>query len=104
MTMKIFSTFLDSRSLLAADREPRTMQKVLGFRLLAGRRTRPGSRGLLSQLSDGIDSCASTVSLPAGHHQGASSFDRLWYNEEEIARGMAAKAGAEFFPVPIAPG
>ena len=74
--MKTFSTFLDSRSLLAGGREPNPSQKVSGFR------------------------------LPAGRHQGAVlaftlTFDRSEYNK----RGeMAAKGGAEFFPVPIAPG
>ncbi len=56
-------------------------------------------------LSGGIDSCA-VLGLAARHHQGAVraftlTFDRPEYNEEEIAREMALKAGAEFFPVPM---
>lgn len=56
-------------------------------------------------LSGGIDSCA-VVGLAARHHQGAVraytlTFDRPEYNEESIAREMAAKCGAEFFPVPM---
>ncbi len=56
-------------------------------------------------LSGGIDSCA-VLGLAARHHQGAVraftlTFDRPEYNEEEIAREMAAMAGAEFSPVPM---
>lgn len=54
-------------------------------------------------LSGGIDSCA-VLGLAARHHQGSVraftlTFDRPEYNEEAIAKEMAAKAGAEFFPV-----
>ena len=54
-------------------------------------------------LSGGIDSCA-VLGFAARHHQGAIrgftlTFDRPEYNEEAVAREMAAKAGAEFFPV-----
>jgi asparagine synthase (glutamine-hydrolysing) len=56
-------------------------------------------------LSGGIDSCA-VLGLAARHNQGAVraftlTFDRPEYNEEAIAREMAARAGAEFFPVPM---
>ena len=56
-------------------------------------------------LSGGIDSCA-VLGLAARHHAGAVraftlTFDRQEYNEEAIAREMAAKAAAEFFPVPM---
>ncbi|HUN63575.1 MAG TPA: asparagine synthase (glutamine-hydrolyzing) [Candidatus Sulfotelmatobacter sp.] len=56
-------------------------------------------------LSGGIDSCA-VLGLAARHHPGAVraftlTFDRQEYNEEAIAREMAVKAGAEFFPVPM---
>ena len=54
-------------------------------------------------LSGGIDSCA-VLGFAARHHQGSVraftlTFDRPEYNEEAIAKEMAAKAGAEFFPV-----
>ena len=56
-------------------------------------------------LSGGIDSCA-VLGFAASHHQGpirafTLTFDRPEYNEEAIAKEMAAKAGAEFFSVPI---
>jgi asparagine synthase (glutamine-hydrolysing) len=56
-------------------------------------------------LSGGLDSCA-VLGLAAKHHSGSIraftlTFDRPEYNEGEIARAMAAKAGAEFFPIPI---
>ena len=54
-------------------------------------------------LSGGIDSCA-VIGMAARHHAGpvrafTLTFDRTEYNEEAIAREMAAKANAEFFPV-----
>lgn len=54
-------------------------------------------------LSGGIDSCA-VLGMAARHHTGpvrafTLTFDRPEYNEEAIAREMAAKANAEFFPV-----
>src|SRR5215471_15738129 len=56
-------------------------------------------------LSGGLDSCA-VLGLAARHHAGSIraftlTFDRAEYDEGEIAREMAAKAGAEFFPIPI---
>jgi asparagine synthase (glutamine-hydrolysing) len=56
-------------------------------------------------LSGGLDSCA-ILGLAAKHHPGSIraftlTFDRAEYDEGEIAREMAAKAGAEFFPIPI---
>jgi asparagine synthase (glutamine-hydrolysing) len=56
-------------------------------------------------LSGGLDSCA-VLGLAAKHHPGSIraftlTFDRAEYDEGEIAREMAAKAGAEFFPIPI---
>jgi asparagine synthase (glutamine-hydrolysing) len=56
-------------------------------------------------LSGGLDSCA-VLGLAAKHHAGSIraftlTFDRPEYDEGEIAREMAAKAGAEFFPIPI---
>lgn len=56
-------------------------------------------------LSGGIDSCA-VLGLAARHHRGpvrafTLTFDRPEYNEGEIAREMAAKASADFFPIPI---
>ncbi len=46
------------------------------------------------------------LGLAAKHHPGSIraftlTFDRAEYDEGEIAREMAAKAGAEFFPIPI---
>jgi asparagine synthase (glutamine-hydrolysing) len=54
-------------------------------------------------LSGGIDSCA-VLGFAARHHRGSVraftlTFDRPEYNEEAIAKEMAVKAGAEFFPV-----
>jgi asparagine synthase (glutamine-hydrolysing) len=54
-------------------------------------------------LSGGIDSCA-VLGMAARHHAGpvrafTLTFDRPEYNEEAIAREMAAKANAEFFPI-----
>jgi asparagine synthase (glutamine-hydrolysing) len=56
-------------------------------------------------LSGGIDSCA-VLGFAARHHDGpirafTLTFDRPEYNEEAIAKEMAAKAGAEFLPVPM---
>jgi asparagine synthase (glutamine-hydrolysing) len=56
-------------------------------------------------LSGGLDSCA-ILGLAAKHHPGSIraftlTFDRAEYDEGEIAREMAAKAGADFFPIPI---
>jgi asparagine synthase (glutamine-hydrolysing) len=56
-------------------------------------------------LSGGIDSCA-VLGLAARHHPEpirafTLTFDRPEYNEGEIAREMAAKAQAEFFPIAI---
>jgi asparagine synthase (glutamine-hydrolysing) len=56
-------------------------------------------------LSGGLDSCA-ILGLAARHHPGSIraftlTFDRAEYDEGEIAREMAAKAGAEFLPIPI---
>jgi asparagine synthase (glutamine-hydrolysing) len=56
-------------------------------------------------LSGGIDSCA-VLGLAARHHPEpirafTLTFDHAEYDEEKEAREMAAKAGAEFFPVPI---
>ena len=56
-------------------------------------------------LSGGIDSCA-VLGLAARHHPEpihafTLTFDRPEYNEGEIAREMAAKAQAEFIPIPI---
>ncbi len=56
-------------------------------------------------LSGGIDSC-SVLGFAAAHHAGpvrafTLSFDRPDYDEEAIAREMAARAGADFVPIPI---
>jgi asparagine synthase (glutamine-hydrolysing) len=56
-------------------------------------------------LSGGLDSCA-VLGLAAKHYSGSIraftlTFDRAEYDEGEIAREMAAKAGAEFVPIPI---
>ncbi len=56
-------------------------------------------------LSGGIDSCA-ILGLAARHHPEpirafTLTFDRPEYDESAVAREMAAKAGAEFFPIPI---
>jgi len=56
-------------------------------------------------LSGGIDSCA-ILGLAARHHPEpirafTLTFDRPEYDESEVAKEMAAKAGAEFFPIPI---
>src|SRR5215469_12075258 len=56
-------------------------------------------------LSGGLDSCA-VLGLAARHHTGSIraftlTFDRTEYDEGGIAQEMAAKAGAEFFPIPI---
>jgi len=56
-------------------------------------------------LSGGLDSCA-VLGLAAKHHPDpirafTLTFDRPDYDEEKEAREMAAKAGAEFFPIPI---
>ena len=56
-------------------------------------------------LSGGLDSCA-VLGLAARHHPEpirafTLTFDRADYDEEKEAREMAAKVGAEFFPIPI---
>jgi len=56
-------------------------------------------------LSGGVDSCA-ILGLAARHHPQpirafTLSFDRLEYDESQVAREMAVKAGAEFFPIPV---
>ena len=56
-------------------------------------------------LSGGLDSCA-VLGLAAKHRSDpirafTLTFDRAEYDEEREAREMAAKAGAEFFPIPI---
>lgn len=56
-------------------------------------------------LSGGLDSVA-VLGLAAKHRTDpirafTLTFDRTEYNEEKEAREMAAKAGAEFFPIPI---
>jgi len=56
-------------------------------------------------LSGGIDSCA-VLGLAARHHPDpirafTLSFDRPEYDEKAIAQAMAAKANAEFIPIPI---
>jgi len=56
-------------------------------------------------LSGGLDSCA-VLGLAAKHRSDpirafTLAFDRPEYNEEKEAREMAAKAGAEFFPISI---
>ena len=56
-------------------------------------------------LSGGLDSC-SVLGLAAKHHPEpirafTLTFDRPEYDEEALAKEMAARAGAEFFPIPI---
>jgi len=56
-------------------------------------------------LSGGLDSC-SVLGLATRHHSApirafTLTFDRSEYDEEKEAREMAAKVGAEFFPIPI---
>jgi len=56
-------------------------------------------------LSGGLDSC-SVLGLAAKHHPGSIraftlTFDHAEYDEGEIAREMAARAGAQFCPIPI---
>jgi asparagine synthase (glutamine-hydrolysing) len=56
-------------------------------------------------LSGGLDSCA-VLGLAAKHRSDpirafTLTFDRPDYDEEKEAREMAAKVGAEFFPIPI---
>jgi asparagine synthase (glutamine-hydrolysing) len=56
-------------------------------------------------LSGGLDSCA-VLGLAAKHHPDpirafTLTFDHSDYDEEKQAREMAAKAGAEFFPIAI---
>jgi len=56
-------------------------------------------------LSGGLDSCA-VLGLAAKHHPDpirafSLTFDHPDYDEENQAREMAAKAGADFFPIPI---
>ena len=56
-------------------------------------------------LSGGLDSCA-VLGLAAPHHPEpirafTLTFDRADYDEGAIAKEMAARAGAEFYPIPI---
>src|SRR6266571_2528930 len=56
-------------------------------------------------LSGGLDSC-SVLGLAAKHHPDpirafTLTFDRADYDEEKEAKEMAAKVGAEFFPIPM---
>ncbi len=56
-------------------------------------------------LSGGLDSCA-ILGLASRHHADpirafTLTFDHAEYDEEKEAKEMAAKAGAEFFPIPI---
>jgi asparagine synthase (glutamine-hydrolysing) len=56
-------------------------------------------------LSGGLDSCA-VLGLAAKHHPDpirafTLTFDRAEYDESAEAREMAAKAGAEFYPIPM---
>jgi asparagine synthase (glutamine-hydrolysing) len=56
-------------------------------------------------LSGGLDSC-SILGLAARHQRApirafTLTFDRAEYDEGDIAREMAAKAGAEFCPIPL---
>jgi asparagine synthase (glutamine-hydrolysing) len=56
-------------------------------------------------LSGGLDSCA-MIGLATRHHPDpirafTLTFDRGDYDEEKEAREMAAKVGADFFPIPI---
>jgi asparagine synthase (glutamine-hydrolysing) len=56
-------------------------------------------------LSGGLDSCA-MIGLASRHHPDpirafTLTFDRGDYDEEKEAREMAAKVGADFYPIPI---
>jgi len=56
-------------------------------------------------LSGGLDSCA-VLGLAARHHPEplkafTLSFDHAAYDEGAIAKEMAARAGAEYYPIPI---
>jgi asparagine synthase (glutamine-hydrolysing) len=56
-------------------------------------------------LSGGLDSC-SVIGMAALHHPEpirafTLTFDHPLYDEESIAREMAARANAEFYPIPI---
>ena len=56
-------------------------------------------------LSGGLDSCA-VLGLAAKHHPEpirafTLTFDHADYDEEKEAREMAAKVGADFYPIPI---
>ncbi|HET6266620.1 MAG TPA: asparagine synthase (glutamine-hydrolyzing), partial [Acidobacteriota bacterium] len=56
-------------------------------------------------LSGGLDSC-SVIGLASLHHPEpirafTLTFDHPQYNEEAVAREMAAHANAEFYPIPI---
>jgi asparagine synthase (glutamine-hydrolysing) len=56
-------------------------------------------------LSGGLDSCA-VLGLAARHHPEpikafTLTFDQAAYDEGSIAREMAAKAGADYYPIPI---
>ncbi|MEP6574510.1 MAG: asparagine synthase (glutamine-hydrolyzing) [Gemmatimonadota bacterium] len=58
-----------------------------------------------SYLSGGLDSCAVLGLAARNHaepiHAFTLTFDRAEYDEGPIARAMAARAGAEFYPIPI---
>jgi asparagine synthase (glutamine-hydrolysing) len=56
-------------------------------------------------LSGGLDSCA-VLGFAARHHPEpirafTLTFDHVEYDESAIAREMAARAGAEFYPIPM---
>src|SRR5215471_5067821 len=56
-------------------------------------------------LSGGLDSC-SVLGLAARHHPEpirafTLTFEHVQYDEGTIAKEMAARAGAEFFPIPV---
>ena len=56
-------------------------------------------------LSGGLDSCG-VLGLAARHHREpirafTLTFDRAEYDEGEVAREMAVRVGAEFYPIPI---
>jgi asparagine synthase (glutamine-hydrolysing) len=52
-------------------------------------------------LSGGLDSCLAARHHPEPIRAFTLTFDSAEYDEEKEAREMAAKAGAEFFPIPI---
>jgi asparagine synthase (glutamine-hydrolysing) len=56
-------------------------------------------------LSGGLDSCA-VIGLAAKHHPDpirafTLTFDHADYDESEVAREMATRVGAEFYPIPM---